>query len=465
VNTGARQFVVVRESICRANVGLEGDFAEKQRFRKPRCSRSSCSHAVSHTLSYHLVPLCVLRIVFVALMSAPLPTPASATARQPIHPSTARHAARRRWVCLHCSQRSDKFRLSRPWGEKGRVHIKCLAKYAAAQEEEVATAVDPVEALTPLPAAAPAALSALPVAVLPESAPSTTTASASSSFTASAPSSSSPSSSSLQQQFSVFGFARVPSSARSRALAWTIMQQSHRSTGDSIAGQVRQIALSKLKQAHSMEEEWTAVVQETAAAVGVDSAEHFVVESKLLLAPPGKGHQPVHWDTARHPSAALRYSCILYCSSGCSSTALPRFPNNDILNFSLDPAALQPVAHLLDAHSYESLPVSAGDLVFFRTSTPHYGVRNTMPQGNRVVLFGMLSPVSTPGQDAVQVFPWLWTGLAFGWDSFEFALSMVEGREHKPLPRILADEGVVAAQATIECLKKWGMFEAYHSQS
>lgn len=323
--------------------------------------------------------------------------------------------------------------------------------------------MDPVEALTPLPVAAPAALSAVPVVVLPECAPSTTTASSSSSSTAPASTSSSPSASTLQQQFSAFAFARVPSSARSRALAWTIMQLSHRSTGDSIAGQVRQIALSKLKQAHSVEEEWAALVRETAAAVGVDAADHFVVESKLLLAPPGKGQQPVHWDTPRHPSAALRYSCILYCSNGCSSTALPRFPNNDTLNFSLDPAALRPVAHLLDAHSYESLPVSAGDLVFFRTSTPHYGVRNTMPQGNRVVLFGLLSPVSTPGQDAVQVFPWLWTGLAFGWDSFEFARAMVEGREHKPLTRIQADEGAVAAQATVDCLKKWDLFELYHS--
>jgi hypothetical protein len=219
----------------------------------------------------------------------------------------------------------------------------------------------------------------------------------------------------------------------------------------------------KVELARRIQEDWTELVKQTASSVGVDAAEMFVVDSKLLLSPPGKGQQAVHWDTARTPASASLYSCILYCSNGCSSTALPRFPINDAFNFSTDPAAMRPVAHLLKATNYESLPVSAGDLVFFRSSTPHFGVRNTMPQGNRVVLFSMLSANSQTGQDALQVFPWLYMGSAFGFESIEFAQELVESREHKPLVYIKGDESAAAYEATVACLKKWNLFEKYNS--
>ncbi len=243
------------------------------------------------------------------------------------------------------------------------------------------------------------------------------------------------------------------------------MQLSHRSSGESIAGQVRQLSLSKMKAetVQSLEEEWIALVKETAFTSGIESEHMFVVDTKLLLAPPGKGHQPVHWDTLRHRTSAMRYSCILYCSSGCLSTALPRFVVDPILNFSTDPTEMRSVVHLLSADNYESLPVAAGDLVFFRTSISHFGVCNTMPQGNRIVLFGILSPFPSTGQDATQVFPWLYIGYAFGWQSWEFAQSLVEGREHKPLQRLQADETREAYEATVACLRAWDLFEAYHS--
>ncbi len=335
------------------------------------------------------------------------------------------------------------------------MHIKCLTKFRDVQEETV----DSVVELTPAVAASAAAAAA---AAVPECAPSTI---------APAPSSSSSSSSSSaaltaqQQHFRDYGFVRVPSSARSRALAWSVMQLSHRSSGESIAGQVRQLALSKMKveTVHSVEEEWIALVKETALACGIESENMFVVDTKLLLAPPGKGHQPVHWDTLRHRTSAMRYSCILYCSSGCLSTALPRFVVDPMLNFSNDPTEMRSVAHLLSADNYESLPVAAGDLVIFRTSISHFGVRNTMPQGNRVVLFGILSPIPSTGQDAIQVFPWLYTGYAFGWQSREYAQSLVENREHKPLQRLRADETREAYEAAVACLRAWNLFEAYHS--
>ncbi len=336
------------------------------------------------------------------------------------------------------------------------MHIKCWDQYAEAQEE----AEDPVVELTPVAAASAAS-------VLPECAPSAA-APTSSSFSSSSSSCASSSSASsvptvLQQHFYDYGFARVPASDRSRALAWSIMQLSHRSSGESIAGQVRQLALSKMKTeaARSIEEEWTALVKETALASGIEGDHMFVVDSKLLLAPPGKGHQPVHWDTLRHRISVTRYSCILYCSSGCSSTALPLFTVNEDFNFSTDPAAMRSVANLLAAQNYESLPVAAGDIVFFRMSTPHFGVRNTMPQGNRVVLFSILSPFPAAGQDATQVFPWLYIGQAYGWQSREFAQSLVEGKEHKPLQRLQVDETREAYEATVACLRKWNLLEVY----
>jgi hypothetical protein len=123
---------------------------------------------------------------------------------------------------------------------------------------------------------------------------------------------------------------------------------------------------------------------------------------------------------------------------------------------------MQSVAPLLDRDQYESLAASAGDIIFFRQSTPHYGVQNTLPQGNRVMLFGILSASDAPGQDELQVFPWLYIGAAFGRNSFEFARSLVEGRMHKPLVRIAGDEGSAARDSAIACLKKWNLLDAYN---
>lgn len=262
---------------------------------------------------------------------------------------------------------------------------------------------------------------------------------------------------SLREHFCVFGHARVPPSARSASLAWQIMQLSHRARGEEIAGQVKQLQLTDPQ----LLAEWSAVARETAAAVGVDSPE-FLVDAKLLLAAPKRGLQSVHWDTARSREAHTQLACILACSSGASSTALPTFPTNDDLSFSSNPSAMRRVAHLLQPEHYASSPAQPGEVIVFRLSTPHFGVANSMPQGNRVVLFGLLSSTSQPGQDALQVFPWLYTRFAFGASSREFARSLVEGRAHSPLKRLLGDEGATSRKKAEACLRAWNLFDAYH---
>jgi hypothetical protein len=321
----------------------------------------------------------------------------------------------------------------RPWG-LGRAHQRCIRRVLAGgvTREDSAQLEGPFlpSLEQPLPPHAPAEeQSPIPT---PTSAPT------------------------LSEQFRVFGHARAPPSPRSARLAWQAMQLSQRARGEPIAGQVKQLPLTD----QQLLAEWGAVARETAAAVGVASPE-FLVDAKLLLAAPSRGLQSVHWDTARTREAHAQLACILVCSSGASSTALPTFPTNDDLSFSTDPAAMRRVAHLLQPQHYASSPAQPGEVIVFRLSTPHFGVANSMPQGNRVVLFGLLSSTSQPGQDALQVFPWLYTRYAFGCSSLEFARSLVEGRAHSPLQRLQGDEGAASREEAEACLRAWSLFDEY----
>lgn len=266
----------------------------------------------------------------------------------------------------------------------------------------------------------------------------------------------------LSDQFREFGHARVPATARSATLAWRVLQLSMRSRGQQIAGQVKQLSLKDKE----LLAEWTAVAKAAVAAVGATSPE-FLVDSKMLIAPPKQGLQAVHWDTARTREAHELFTCILYCSNGAHSTALPTFPTNEVLSFSHDRHAMQKVVHLLLPRHYSSTPAQPGEVAVFRLSTPHFGVANTMPQGNRVVLFGLLSPSHKSGQDSQQVFPWLYTRYAFEEKdqppkSLEYAWSLVEGREYNPLDRIFLDEGKTARDQSKACLIAHGLLEACH---
>lgn len=401
--------------------------------------------------SYHLChrvspPLCVC-ILCVVSMSSSLIDISSATAGERAIKDASGH-----WLCVLCPRPTriyNERRNSRVWGV-GRAHHKCIKQHERRGIKRPASvdSADVPRERPPHPLSTPASASSS-TATASTAVDSHSTAAAAASL-------------SHMHRFREHGHTIVSSTDQSRDIAWKVLQLSHRSSSvEVIAGEVKQLDLRTLKNTDTLEDEWNALVKRTAAACGVQGDSMFVVDTKILTASPGRGDQPIHFDCARGVAAREQYSCILICSNGCFSTALPRFAENEDLSFSSDRRSMQKVAHLLDESHYDSIPVSAGDIVFFRQSTPHRGVQNTMPQGNRVVLFGMLSPSSEFGQDAQQVFPWLYVGHAFGWESLEFAAALVAGRDHKPIERFKQDYGTDARDSALRCLHQWNLTEQY----
>jgi hypothetical protein len=268
----------------------------------------------------------------------------------------------------------------------------------------------------------------------------------------------------LLSSFARYGHVLLPASNESRALAWDVIRLS-RAPGEPIAGLVRQIDLTAAADFAPLRQQWETIVRNAATSVGVSAAHLHIVDQKLLVAatnPAGAGlDQPVHFDCAREEAAASKFSCLLVCSAGSSSTALPRFEANGTLSFSQSPDAMQSVTPLLQPEHYESVSVHPGDIILFRQSTPHFGVRNSSPHGERVMLFSMLSPSPAAGQDAEQVFPWLFIGAAFGWLSREFAQALVDHQVHQPVKRLTIDHGRKSRNAALRCLRLWNLLDAY----
>jgi hypothetical protein len=242
------------------------------------------------------------------------------------------------------------------------------------------------------------------------------------------------------------------------------MQLPHLFVGGSISGKVRQVPLKDDK----LREDWAALVMKTAASLEVADSQQqqYVVDCKLLVAAPKKGHQSVHWDAERAVASRTKYSCILICSSGTNSTALPTFMENHDFSCSSKRSVMRSLAHLLQPEHYRSQMAMSGEIIFFRQTTPHHGVRNDMEVGKRVVLFSMLSSSSAEGQDSFQVFPWLYVRHAFGPESPEFAQSLLDAKSHdvNPIQRLKDDEGPKAAKEARFCLTRFGLLDAYNAK-
>lgn len=266
----------------------------------------------------------------------------------------------------------------------------------------------------------------------------------------------------MRRHLELLGWTVVLATDRSRDLAHRVAQRRTRASGVPIIGNARQKDLTQLPGFDSIVSEWTALVKQSAAQVGVDVEPLFVVDHKILSAAPGQGAQVIHWDCAREKGAAEKYTCLLVCSLGHSSTALPTFAANDDLSFSNDPATMRSVAHLLAPEMYLSQKLFPGDIIFFRQSTPHFGVENTCTVGDRVMLFAVLSPSSEVGQDKEQVLPWLFVRDAFGADSREFAQVLVSYRVHDPIYRLRRDEGRSSAEDADDCLRRHSLFTLYY---
>jgi hypothetical protein len=340
------------------------------------------------------------------------------------------------WLCVLCASPTRVTKKnSRPWGA-GRACYRCYKREERRGTTRPASASVALVSDTPLVAVATAE--------------------------AAAPAASTPSP--LVSSFARYGHAILPASNESRALAWDVIGL-RRTAGETIAGLVQQVDLAAAANFASLRPRWEAIVRDAATRVGVSAAHLHVVDQKLLVAArttAGQGiDQPVHFDCPREEAAASKFSCLLVCSAGASSTALPRFEANATLSFSSLPTAMQSVTPLLQPEHYESVKVHPGDIIFFRQSTPHFGVRNSLPHGERVMLFSMLSPSSAAGQDAVQVFPWLFIGAAFGWLSREFARALVDHQAHQPLKRMSMDHGRKARNHALRCLRLWKLLDAY----
>jgi len=259
-----------------------------------------------------------------------------------------------------------------------------------------------------------------------------------------------------------YGYARLPATAESSLLAHKIMQIPRKARGSLISGNTKQLDLSKQSGFECILPEWQGLVRKTAARLGIDSAGMYVVDEKLLVTGPVAGfNQAVHFDCERGPAAATKFSVLLFCSSGHMGTALPVFPTNDDLSFSHDTKAMQQVSHLLHPSQYESRPAMAGDLIFFAESTPHYGMRNFCPQGDRVVLFAILSPSPDSMQDAQQVYPWLFIGYAYGWGSKQYAQSLIDNLEHQPIRKFIQDGNTAAANHAVATLEAHNLYSLY----
>jgi hypothetical protein len=262
------------------------------------------------------------------------------------------------------------------------------------------------------------------------------------------------------EMFQTHGFLRIKGSVDSRAIAWKIIARRPRSGGEIIAGKVKQHDIASDPLLAEALKEWDRLLQAIAAALGIasgDSAPLYMVDPKVLVAKPGHGLQSVHWDGARDAASAGKFSAILFCSNGHHGTAMPNFPEDERLSFSNIPEEMNAVVHLLGSEHYAAEPVQPGDIVFFRQSTPHFGVKNDSTKDDRVVLFSMLSPSSAENQDEEQTFPWGFIGHASGWESQAFAQSLVEGREFGPLARMVHVHRKVAR----DCLERHGLLQQY----
>jgi hypothetical protein len=270
----------------------------------------------------------------------------------------------------------------------------------------------------------------------------------------------------LRDHFSRYGWARVPSNMKLRQLSWQLIQLLSSSIPSSasatIAGEVKQTDLATIRKedVQLFLRHWGQELRMVAESLGVPTASLHVVEPKVLQAAPGVGKQAVHFDCERALSSKHKFSAVLICSNGHNGTALPTFEANDILSFTQTPAEMQSVAHLLEESHYHSEPAYPGDVIFFRQSTPHWGVRNSLKKGNRVVLFSMLTPSLKPQQDAHQVFPWMYMGAAYSWKSEQFARALLAGKEFHPLERFEEDAGSMKKLA-LNALRKHGLLESF----
>ncbi len=214
-----------------------------------------------------------------------------------------------------------------------------------------------------------------------------------------------------------YGYALIRKTPESESFSWDLSQVHELDTMCNppqtlISGNVTQIDTSQISCfAKNFETRWTELIRSTLSKLLLPNIEDMrLIAPKFLSVVKGQGEQPIHWDSPKGYAERdnLKLSIVLYCSSGASSTAMPRFPSKVMEIDENDTHKLKLHAPLLDPKYFHSVPVFSGDIMVFYQKIPHYGVQNNSIQ-KRMVLFTMilLNPEDMQDSDELQYFRWV----------------------------------------------------------
>lgn len=157
---------------------------------------------------------------------------------------------------------------------------------------------------------------------------------------------------------------------------------------------------------------------------------------------------------------------------------MPRFLPQHLYCADGDAQSMRDKAYLLSEEWFHSVPLQPGDMLVFKQSVPHFGVRNQSIQP-RMMLFTMLVPeekeeeekaeeededadmqedeVKELESDEYQFFRWMYMSEAYGEKSLEFAQSLVHDKHNNPLGRYPSK----LYKQSVACLKQHQLYAAY----
>ena len=145
-------------------------------------------------------------------------------------------------------------------------------------------------------------------------------------------------------------------------------------------------------------------------AIGAPNARHHYLKAfKLLWSKPGEGLQPLHYDVPRRDLAAKCYSVLFYCTPA-NHTAVPDATAEELfpafgVGAHMKRAHLEANVALFRTVPLRSKPVPAGAAMLFNTRVAHHGVKNTMKEKDRIVIYALFSPTRMRDPDQTQRFP------------------------------------------------------------
>lgn len=270
--------------------------------------------------------------------------------------------------------------------------------------------------------------------------------------------------------FHHYGYALLPATPLSTAFAASLDKWYTKQAKGSlfapeeqivIAGDVKQFDMMKLlgEWNDKFNVDRVAVSDEMMKDVGLSRKKRpYAVAPKLLVASPGKGEQMPHMDsfgawTKRHIISTL----VIVSEEEVDSTALPRFPQS-LYTFDSPTPEIDDLSAYRAYHDekawYHTVKVRRGDRLIFRHSVPHYGTTNPLARQPRIVFFQIRSDVDDEDQDNAQHYPWHLAEAEHGFDSLEYAQSLVRYAAFRPIDRFEAKSDRVEA---ISVLTKYGL--------